>query len=59
MSDVLIIISIIAAVIAGFVSLTQNNLFNLAGTQWMLIAIVLGIYAMYSKMKSGSDVSQQ
>jgi hypothetical protein len=48
-SDIFIIISAITAVIAGYVSLSGSDLFGLAGTQWMLIAIVLGIYAMYAK----------
>ena len=54
-ADVLMIISVIAVVVSGYVSLSQNNLFGLAGTQWMLIAIVLGIYGMYVKPK---DIQQ-
>lgn len=52
-ADTLVIISVIAAVISGYVSLTKGELFGLAGTQWILIAIVLGIYGLYVKMKSG------
>lgn len=51
-SDWLIAISVLSAVISGYVSLSQNNLFGLAGTQWMLVAIALGIYGLYAKMKS-------
>lgn len=51
MSDVLVWLSVIAAVVAGYVSLVQTDVFALAGTQWMLIAIVLGIYGIYAKMR--------
>lgn len=47
--DWLIWASVVAAVIAGYVSLTQKDVFALAGTQWMLIAVVLGIYGIYTK----------
>lgn len=48
--DILMWVSVAAAVVAGFVSLSQVNLFKLAGTQWMLIAIILGVYGTYVKM---------
>lgn len=51
MSDVLVWLSVLAAVIAGYVSMATTDLFGLAGTQWMLIAIVLGIYGIYTKMR--------
>lgn len=51
MGDWLIWVSVLAAVIAGYVSLTQSDVFKLAGTQWMLIAIILGIYGLYAKEK--------
>lgn len=50
-SDMLMWVSVLAVVISGYVSLSQKELFGLAGTQWMLIAIVLGIYGIYAKMK--------
>jgi hypothetical protein len=53
-SDTLMVISILTAVIAGYVSVSQNNLFKLAGTQWMLIAIIFGIYAMYAKSRTAA-----
>jgi hypothetical protein len=50
-SDIIIIISVITAIISGYVSMTQTDIFRLAGTQWMLIAIILGIYGLYMKLK--------
>lgn len=50
-SDIIIIVSVITAIISGYVSMTQVNIFSLAGTQWMLIAIILGIYGLYMKLK--------
>lgn len=47
--DWLIGASALAVVVSGYVSLTQTDVFNLAGTQWMLISIVLGIYGLYAK----------
>jgi hypothetical protein len=49
--DWLIWLSIVAAVVSGFVFFTKMDVFNLAGTQWILIAIVLGIYGLYFKNK--------
>jgi len=49
LADVLIILSIVTAVISGLVSLFQLNLY-LAGTQWILIAIALGIYGLFIKL---------
>ncbi len=50
-SDGLILLSAITAIIAGYVSLSQVNMFGLAGTQWMLIAIIFGIYGLYAKIR--------
>ncbi len=44
--------SLITVVVAGFVFFTQNNVFNLAGTQWILIAIMLGVYSIGAKMQA-------
>ena len=41
-------LSIVAVVLSAGVSLLGLNLW-LAGTQWMLIAIVLGIWALFLK----------
>jgi len=44
----LMIISVIAAIISALVSAFDIDLY-LAGTQWMLIAVIFGIYALYIK----------
>jgi len=44
----LMIISVVAAIISALVSVFKIDIY-LAGTQWMLIAIVFGIYALYAK----------
>lgn len=44
----LMLLSIAAAIISVIQSATDIELY-LAGTQWMLIAIVLGVYAIYAK----------
>lgn len=49
--NVLIALSALTVIVSGYVFLTQQEVFNLAGTQWILIAIVLGIYGMYAKMQ--------
>jgi hypothetical protein len=41
-------LSIISVVLSGLVSVLQMDIW-LAGTQWMLIAIVLGIWALFLK----------
>ena len=47
-SNALIALSIVAVILSAIVSLGKIDLY-LAGTQWMLVAIVLGIYAIYEK----------
>lgn len=49
--DILLGLSVLAVIISGYDSLYQTNVFGLAGTQWMLIAIILAIYGIYSKMR--------
>lgn len=49
--DILVWLSVLAAVVAGYDSLAKSDVFGLAGTQWMLIAIILGIYALYFRAK--------
>ena len=46
---ILIALSVIAAVISAIVSITQNEILGLAGTQWILVAIALAIYSLYAK----------
>ncbi|MFZ2975542.1 MAG: hypothetical protein WA055_02870 [Candidatus Moraniibacteriota bacterium] len=50
-SDILVGLSVLAVLISGYDSLYQTNVLNLAGTQWMLIALVLGVYGIYAKMR--------
>lgn len=50
-ADLLIVLSVVATAVSAYVSTTQNDFMNLAGTQWMLVAIVLGIYGLYAKQK--------
>ena len=54
MGDWLIWLSILALIISGFDFLTKSDIFNLAGTQWILIAIALGIYGLYFKNKTSA-----
>ncbi len=49
--DILMALSVIAVLFAGYDFLTKGNLMNLAGTQWILIAIVLAIYGLYAKAR--------
>lgn len=49
--DILAVLSVLCVLIAGYVNLSGADVFKLAGTQWILIGIVLGIYAMYLKMR--------
>ncbi|MFA6973335.1 MAG: hypothetical protein WC238_01165 [Parcubacteria group bacterium] len=50
-SDVLVILSIIAVVLAAVDFLGNMAVVGLAGTQWILIGIVLAIYALYFKAR--------
>jgi hypothetical protein len=47
MSTAAMVLSVIAVILSGVVSLTKTDILNLAGTQWILIGIVLAIYAVY------------
>ncbi|HOF42416.1 MAG TPA: hypothetical protein PLF30_03410 [Candidatus Moranbacteria bacterium] len=46
--DVAFWLSVVAVVLSAAVSLFELELW-LAGTQWMLIAIILGIWALFLK----------
>lgn len=50
-ADILIVLSVLATLIAAYVFLAnvKSGVMNLAGTQWVLVAIVLGIYGLYAK----------
>ena len=45
-SKMMIMLSVIALILAGVVSVFNVNLW-LAGTQWILISIVFGVYAVF------------
>lgn len=47
-ANTLVALSAVAVILSAIVSLGKVELY-LAGTQWMLVAIVLGIYALYAK----------
>ncbi len=47
MSKAAIILSIIAVILTAVVSLGKVNILGIAGTQWMEIAILFGVYAVY------------
>ena len=49
--DFLIILSALAVIISALVSVLKLE-FWLAGTQWMLVGIVLAIYALFVKTKT-------
>ena len=52
-ANILIVLSLVSAVLAAIVSLTgTETVLGLAGTQWILIAVVLGIYAVYAVVSS-------
>lgn len=50
-SNVLIALAVLSAIVAGIVSIFQIDNWYLAGTQWMLIAVILGIFAIYAELK--------
>ncbi len=51
-SDALIWLSVATAVISAIDSMFKADILNLAGTQWMLVAIVLGVWGIYVKSKA-------
>jgi len=50
-SDILMGLSILAVIVSGYDSLGKTDVLGLAGTQWMLIALVLAVYGIYAKMR--------
>ena len=51
LAEIMMLLSVIAVLISGAVSVWQMN-FLLAGTQWILIGIALGIYGIFLKIRS-------
>ncbi|TAK96068.1 hypothetical protein EPO05_02615 [Patescibacteria group bacterium] len=47
MSVVLMGLSVLTLVMAAYVFFTQQSVFGIAGTQWVLVSIVLGVYAVF------------
>ncbi|MCX6761469.1 MAG: Phr family secreted Rap phosphatase inhibitor [Candidatus Moranbacteria bacterium] len=50
-SDILMGLSVLAALVSGFNFLFKADIFGLAGTQWMLIALILAVYGIYVKLR--------
>lgn len=50
--DILMGLSVLAVLVSGYDSFYQTSILGLAGTQWMLIALVLGVYGIYAKMRT-------
>ena len=50
-SDILMGLSVLAVLISAYDSLYQADVFGLAGTQWMLIAVILALYGIYAKIR--------
>ena len=49
--DILMGLSVLAVLVSGYDSLYKTDVLGLAGTQWMLIALVLAVYGIYIKMR--------
>jgi hypothetical protein len=52
MATIFFAVSVLAVVLSALVSVLKMHLW-LAGSQWMLLGIVFGVYAVFFKMKSG------
>jgi len=50
-ADALAVLSVLSVIVAAYVNLSKVDVLGLAGTQWILVGIVLGIYAMYLRMR--------
>lgn len=50
--DILMVLSIVAILLAAYDFMTKGDILKLAGTQWILIAIVLAIYGLYAKQRA-------
>jgi succinate-acetate transporter protein len=50
--DILMGLSVLSIILAAYDFLSKGNIMNLAGTQWILIAIALAIYGLYAKMRT-------
>jgi hypothetical protein len=50
--ELLMLVSLATAILGGVVSVFQMNNLWLAGTQWVLIAILFAIYSLFAEMKN-------
>ena len=50
---VLSVISLLVSAVIFFLKMDQ--ILNLAGTQWILVSIILGVYALYLKNDSADE----
>ena len=57
LSNIAFYLSIITLVIAAVVSIFQLTSLWLAGTQWILISIVFGVYALYFRSGNATGVN--
>lgn len=48
-ANILMGLSVVAVVLAAVDFIFKMDVLTLAGTQWILIAIVFGIYALFAK----------
>lgn len=58
LSTIAIILSVIAIILSAIVSLTKADILGLAGTQWILIGIVLAIYGLYLNCRNCACVAE-
>lgn len=50
-SEILMGLSVVALLVSGYDSLFGTDVLGLAGTQWMLIALLLAVYGIYAKLR--------
>jgi hypothetical protein len=53
MAKTAMILSLVALILSAFVFFTKVDIFGIAGTQWILIAIVLGVYSIFFSQLKG------
>ncbi len=53
-ADILMILSAIAVILAAIDFVFKIDFLKLAGTQWILIAIVFGIYGLYASERKAA-----
>jgi hypothetical protein len=48
-AEICIGLSVVAVILAAVDFIVKTDVLNLAGTQWILIGVMFGIYALYFK----------